>query len=299
MYRYRFHIVFILLALITSCKPSLPSDIMSKGEMEDVIYDIHLAHYIPEGQHDGNGHMAMDNGALQYARTLQVLRDHNISEKEWEKNINYYTRHAELLAEVYDNVIKRMSEDAQRMGISVDGTMGNDEEAALDSTNIWEGAKGITLTSYEPENVQVWHIEANDSILTKGETITLSFNTIYINTKALQRSYVQLCLTLDNDSVIQSSTMITSSGMRSITAACPEERTIKNISGMFMMQTRAFSHQATAESGYNEQENLQQALMISNIRLSHKAPVKPEPEQKTMDNRSDSIMTDTTKQKKL
>lgn len=284
---------------MAACKPSLPSDIMSRGEMEDVLYDIHLSHYIPEDGHDTNARQAMENGALQHARTLQVLRDHGISEKEWEKNIDYYTRHAELLAEVYDNVIERMSEDALAMGVTVDGAMSNEDIAALDSTNIWEGAKNMALISYEPENVQTWKVTPKDSVLTKGETITLSFNAMYINAKALQKAFAQICLTLDNDSTIQTSTMITSSGTRTLNIVCPEERLIKKIDGMFMMQTRAITHQINSGATYNEQESLQQALMLNDIRLSHKAPLPSEPVKDEANAvRSDSLMTDSTKMKK-
>lgn len=295
----RFYIPLILIVVMAACKPSLPSDIMSRGEMEDVLYDIHLSHYIPEDGHDTNARQAMENGALQHARTLQVLRDHGISEKEWEKNIDYYTRHAELLAEVYDNVIERMSEDALAMGVTVDGAMSNEDIAALDSTNIWEGAKNMALISYEPENVQTWKVTPKDSVLTKGETITLSFNAMYINAKALQKAFAQICLTLDNDSTIQTSTMITSSGTRTLNIVCPEERLIKKIDGMFMMQTRAITHQINSGATYNEQESLQQALMLNDIRLSHKAPLPSEPVKDEANAvRSDSLMTDSTKMKK-
>lgn len=295
----RFYIPLILIVVMAACKPSLPSDIMSRGEMEDVLYDIHLSHYIPEDGHDTNARQAMENGALQHARTLQVLRDHGISEKEWEKNIDYYTRHAELLAEVYDNVIERMSEDALAMGVTVDGAMSNEDIAALDSTNIWEGAKNMALISYEPENVQTWKVTPKDSVLTKGETITLSFNAMYINAKALQKAFAQICLTLDNDSTIQTSTMITSSGTRTLNIVCPEERLIKKIDGMFMMQTRAITHQINSGATYNEQESLQQALMLNDIRLSHKAPLPSEPVKDEANAvKSDSLMTDSTKMKK-
>lgn len=295
----RFYIPLIILAVMAACKPSLPSDIMSRGEMEDILYDIHLSHYIPDDAKVTSGTSASENGALQYARTQQVLRDHGISEKEWDKNIDYYTRHAELLAEVYDNVIERMSEDALAMGITVDGAMSNEDIAALDSTNIWEGAKNMALISYEPENVQTWKISPKDSLLTRGETITLSFNAMYINPKALQRAFAQICLTLDNDSTIQTSSMITSSGARTLAVVCPAERSIKKIAGMFMMQTHLITHHISTGTADNEQEKMQQALMLNNIRLSHKAPAIPEPVKDEANAvKSDSIMTDSTKMKK-
>lgn len=35
--------VSFLLIFMQGCKPSLPSDILSRGEMEDVMYDYHLS----------------------------------------------------------------------------------------------------------------------------------------------------------------------------------------------------------------------------------------------------------------
>lgn len=285
--------------LMASCRPSLPSDIMSRGEMEDVLYDLHLAHFIPEDENDNNARKAMDNGALQHARTLQVLRDYDISEKDWERNINYYTRHAELLAEVYDNLLERMSEDALAMGVSIDGSIIDESTAALDSTNIWEGAKNFALLSYEPQNVNTWQIEPKDSILVQGEVITLTFNAMYINPQATQNTFVQLSLTLDNDSIMQTSSMISSSGIRTVTAVCPGDRSIKKINGMFMMKTRNITYQTMASTG-NDSEKLQQALLINDIRLLHKAPTPPAPvKEETPITKPDSLMADTTKMKKL
>ena len=64
--------VMALLFCVSSCKPSLPGGVLSKGKMTDILYDYHLA--LAMAHMDDNG----DKGqSLAYREA--VLRKHDVT----------------------------------------------------------------------------------------------------------------------------------------------------------------------------------------------------------------------------
>ena len=40
---HRYHIVFLFLVLLTACSPKVPSEYIQPDDMEDILYDYHVA----------------------------------------------------------------------------------------------------------------------------------------------------------------------------------------------------------------------------------------------------------------
>ena len=75
--------VMALLFSVSSCKPSLPSGVLSKGKMTDILYDYHLA--LAMAHMDDNG----DKGqSLAYREA--VLRKHDVTSAEFDSSMVYY-----------------------------------------------------------------------------------------------------------------------------------------------------------------------------------------------------------------
>ena len=74
--------VMALLFCVSSCKPSLPGGVLSKGKMTDILYDYHLA--LAMAHMDDNG----DKGqSLAYREA--VLRKHDVTSAEFEMILLY------------------------------------------------------------------------------------------------------------------------------------------------------------------------------------------------------------------
>lgn len=111
--------VMALLFSVSSCKPSLPSGVLSKGKMTDILYDYHLA--LAMAHMDDNG----DKGqSLAYREA--VLRKHDVTSAEFDSSMVYYMRHTELLEDVYKDLTDRYNNEITAMGGSA-----KEEESSL------------------------------------------------------------------------------------------------------------------------------------------------------------------------
>src|SRR5574344_498650 len=109
----------ILLMLVMACVPSTPSGILSKGEMEDVLYDMHIAQGIYETREGG-----IASGADLIALRASVLKNHDIDKAEWDSSFNYYCRNTREMYEIYQSLSNRIDRNVVALGGKVDGVQG-------------------------------------------------------------------------------------------------------------------------------------------------------------------------------
>ena len=111
--------VVLALVLVTACKPSIPKGIIDPDDMEDFLYDYHLARAIA-AQHQTNDSRDFNETMYHHA----VLKKHGITQAELDSSFIYYYGHVERFAKIYQNVTKRLNEDAMELGASV-GELGD------------------------------------------------------------------------------------------------------------------------------------------------------------------------------
>ena len=83
----------------TSCKVRTPKGIISPDKMENLLYDYHEAQAIAKNTNN------KDNNTEIY--TEAVLQKYNVSRKEFNNSMEYYSRHADQLYKIYTNLEKR------------------------------------------------------------------------------------------------------------------------------------------------------------------------------------------------
>ena len=91
------------LAVLCSCKPSIPRDVIDPDDMEDILYDYHLA--------DAAASLNSDSTRSYNARLYQlaVLKKHGVTETQFDSSMVYYTRHTEKLYAIWRRVKLLMS----------------------------------------------------------------------------------------------------------------------------------------------------------------------------------------------
>ena len=131
--------VMALLFSVSSCKPSLPSGVLSKGKMTDILYDYHLA--LAMAHMDDNG----DKGqSLAYREA--VLRKHDVTSAEFDSSMVYYMRHTELLEDVYKDLTDRYNNEITAMGGSAkEGGEFANLSATGDTANVWTLAASMVF----------------------------------------------------------------------------------------------------------------------------------------------------------
>lgn len=139
-------LVMASLLLVVACRVERPKEILSPSQMEEVLYDFHLAQI-----------MGSDlNGENAYKRPLYmeyVYDKYHITREQLDSSLVWYARYPKNLANIYERLehradvemerIKRMQEEAEHRGPKpVEG----------DSADIWYDRRIVMLTSLPLSN---------------------------------------------------------------------------------------------------------------------------------------------------
>ncbi len=237
----------VLSLLLIGCKPTIPSGYLQPDEMEDMLYDYHIA-------------MSMVNRTgysevRQKAFKLAVMNKYGVSEQQFDKSLQYYMRHTRLLHEIYEDLSKRLEDEARRQGASESElSQFGSVTSKGDTTDVWNGARALLLSPYAPVNRESFELTA-DSAYHKGDRLLLSFDSQFMVQEGIRDAVVVMAVTFSNDSIATQYQHISSDSHQTIMVQAGDSLHIKNIRGYFLMSR---GQQPTTTF---------KLLILSNIRL--------------------------------
>ena len=253
--------VMALLFCVSSCKPSLPSGVLSKGKMTDILYDYHLA--LAMAHMDDNG----DKGqSLAYREA--VLRKHDVTSAEFDSSMVYYMRHTELLEDVYKDLTDRYNNEITAMGgsASAGGEFAN-LSATGDTANVWNLATSMVFMPVKPFNSTSFDIKV-DSTFHKGDRLMLDFDAQFIYQDGMRNGVAMLAVQFGNDSIAQRTIMIQSTQHYSVELSDDDSLGIKSVKGYFMLMNDDNG------TGVSSQTTLK-LMFLEHIKLIRMHPLKP------------------------
>ena len=253
--------VMALLFCVSSCKPSLPSGVLSKGKMTDILYDYHLA--LAMAHMDDNG----DKGqSLAYREA--VLRKHDVTSAEFDSSMVYYMRHTELLEDVYKDLTDRYNNEITAMGGSAkEGGEFANLSATGDTANVWNLAASMVFMPVKPFNSTSFDIKV-DSTFHKGDRLMLDFDAQFIYQDGMRNGVAMLAVQFGNDSIAQRTIMIQSSQHYSVELSDDDSLGIKSVKGYFMLMNDDNG------TGVSSQTTLK-LMFLEHIKLIRMHPQKP------------------------
>lgn len=215
-----------LLSVMTSCAPSLPDGVLSKEEMEDVLFDFHVA----QALYDSREFHSTDADII--ALRANVLKKHGLTQQEWDASMAYYCQHADDLHRIYIDLADRVERNVIALGGKSEGMQG--EEA--DTANVWKGSPDILLMQQPPYNIWSYDITP-DSTFQDGDNISLQCDAKFIFQDGYKSLSLIMVVTFSNDSISTMTTHINRDGHGIITLNNEKDRLhIKNIKGFFMLE---------------------------------------------------------------
>lgn len=253
--------VMALLFCVSSCKPSLPSGVLSKGKMTDILYDYHLA--LAMAHMDDNG----DKGqSLAYREA--VLRKHDVTSAEFDSSMVYYMRHTELLEDVYKDLTDRYNNEITAMGGSAkEGGEFANLSATGDTANVWNLAASMVFMPVKPFNSTSFDIKV-DSTFHKGDRLMLDFDAQFIYQDGMRNGVAMLAVQFGNDSIAQRTIMIQSSQHYSVELSDADSLGIKSVKGFFMLMN--------GDNGTDVSSQTTLKLMfLEHVKLIRMHPQKP------------------------
>lgn len=241
--------LFISISVFTGCKPSVPSEFISSDDMENLLYDYHLADAMA-GQAKGN----YDENLVAY-RTA-VLRKYGVSQEKFDTSMVYYMRHTDELYAIYNHIAERMQNEAKKYG-SPDGAFMGSYSASGDTADVWKAQRSIVLIPNQPFNLYSYSFKT-DSTFHKGDKLILNFNCNFIFQDGMRSGVATMTVILNNDSVISRTVQLSSSMPQRLEIDDNDSLGMKEVKGYFIL---------TKDNSANGSLTTLQLMSISNIYL--------------------------------
>ena len=228
MNRFPLFLLIILVAAIASCD-SGKVRILSKGKMEKVLYDYHLA----QGMMNMND---PESGRLIYA----VFEKHGITEEEFDSSLVYYNIHQEDMSDIYTHLRERYEEEEKNLRLQ----SGSSEMSALlsdsrDTTDIWSGAAIIVLRDNPMYRSHSFSIKTDTSFY-QGDQFILTLNNDMIRQNQDNQDdnvVVSVSVRYDDGFTIADTRSFYSSGPQQLKISSDPKRHISQVNGFFHYQT--------------------------------------------------------------
>ena len=96
--------LFVALAFV-GCKPGVPHQYIQPDELEEILYDYHLADGMLASRPAG------DKADQTVAYHAAVLKKHHVTQAEFDSSMVYYMRNAEVLHGIYEKLGERMQKE--------------------------------------------------------------------------------------------------------------------------------------------------------------------------------------------
>ena len=216
-------------AFMVSCKPSVPSEYIQPDDMEDLIYDYHVA----------QGLAMQEDGNQEYNRRLTfelVLKKHGLTQAEFDSSLVYYYTRADRFQEIYKHVQDRLTAEAEKYGAAVGEMQIAANSLSGDTAEIWKGSRALMLLNDRPYHLYQFSQKA-DTAFRAGDSFMLTLNSTWLMQQGNRQASVYMAVTYANDSTIKQYSTITTSGLTTLRIPYCRER-VKEIKGFVMCGMR-------------------------------------------------------------
>lgn len=213
--------------LLAGCKPSVPNEFLQPDEMEDILYDYHIADAIARQQ-------LGDDKIASLAFKESILRKHGTDNAVFDSSLVYYTRHTKLLHDVYESLSDRLSDEALSQGSTI-GQLNRygDLSSSADTADVWNGDKVVVLSPYPSFNNYSYEIKV-DTAFHKGDKLLLDFDAQFIYQDGMRDAIAVLAIKFANDSVTSQTVRLSSTRQYHLQIG-NDSLQIKSVKGYFML----------------------------------------------------------------
>lgn len=160
-FRFQWCCLFMSVLILAACQVKRPEGVIPEANMENLLYDYHLAKAMGEGlPYEEN-----------YKRVLYVdavFKKHGTTEETFDSSMVWYTRNTELLSKIYEKVNKRLK--TQQDAINHLIALRDDKpktSAPGDSIDVWAWQRRTLLTGVPLNNKLTFTLPADTNFKKK------------------------------------------------------------------------------------------------------------------------------------
>ena len=239
----------LVLMLVVACKPTVPSEYIQPGDMEDILYDYHLALAMSRQK----GGREVDFNRSLYFQS--VLKKHGVTEAEFDSSLVYYYSHVYRLKDIYSEVNQRLSDEATSLGVAVgDINRYSQYSTTGDTANIWNQQTDLLLVPCPTMNRYDFTVKV-DSSFKKGDSFMFQFMSEYIWQSGSKDLTVCIVCKYEGDSIIQTANHVSVAGTAQVRIPANRKNKLTDMRGFIYLNDG------------NDDGNNRKMLFISQIQL--------------------------------
>lgn len=162
--------MFLLLFCLVACQVKRPNTVLTDKQMEDVLYDYHIAKALTENVSYGDSYK-------QVLIMESVYRKHGITSEEFDSSMVWFARYPDVLAKIYEKVTARLKAEKESIAGLV-ALRDNKPKESLpgDSVDVWIERQIHLLTQMPMSNKLIFAVPSDTNFKARD---TLRWNVQY------------------------------------------------------------------------------------------------------------------------
>ncbi|MBM6888927.1 DUF4296 domain-containing protein [Bacteroides caecigallinarum] len=235
-----------VLLVVASCGKQIPRDIIQPSDMENLLYDYHLALTMGD-------ELSYSERYKRESYKNYVFNKHGVTEAEFDSSMVWYTRNGKMLTDIYKNLQKRYEMAEEQMKSELNKRSGQiSVSLSGDSVDVWSDRNLYWLTSSPLTNRLMFDLKADTTFHEKDILVFDADYSFLSYKKNNAKAIVSINITFRNDSTLGISKVIEKSGNAHLVLKPDSAYEYKDINGFVY-----FSNPDSADV----------SVLINNIRL--------------------------------
>ncbi|MGN1213994.1 MAG: DUF4296 domain-containing protein [Bacteroidaceae bacterium] len=187
-------VYFLCVLIVVSCKVDKPRDVLDEDEMEQILYDFHLARAM--------GIESDSSDVMTRAYVLACFKKHGISEQQFDHSMLWYCQHMDELQKIYQRIDERYNLQLSSLGAATnDVNRYSLLSATGDTANIWHDRHFYLLSGNGFTNRVYFEVEA-DTSFKAGDKFLFNFRAEFLQREGQRHGVASLAVEYENDSVV-------------------------------------------------------------------------------------------------
>lgn len=211
---------------MASCGKEIPEDIIQPAEMEEILYDYHLSVSLGADL----PHMSTPQ---REALKNYTFEKHHVTRELFDSSMVWYTRHANLLYDIYSQLDKRYTMEETRMKTQINERSGQIQiSLSGDSVDVWSDRDLYWLSTSKLTNKVTFNLKA-DTTFRPFDALALEADFMFFppNNVSSSQAIVGLNFVFKNDSTLSLVENVKTSGKKKFYLKSKTSSAFNNITG--------------------------------------------------------------------
>ena len=224
------------------CGNKIPADIIQPVEMENLLYDYHIANTL-------GADLPYSEGYKKNAYFAYVFEKHHVTEAEFDSSMVWFARYPEPLTKIYEQVNKRLKNERDIIDdlIALRDNKPKDTRPG-DSIDVWAWQKIYRLTGV-PLNNKILFTRPSDANFQERDTLVWSVRFRFPQGRAdsLRAPVMAMEISYEKDTIVSGMLTAKSDGVKTIKLWADTLGAIKEINGFIYYPTQRVEQDMVAD----------------------------------------------------